>query len=465
MTGHLPERFRRQPLQTVTAAAARVSGGRIQRSKTDAWQDEAWDTYDQVGELRFTANAVANAMSHARLYVGKLEPGQRVPEEEESGVASDLLHDLGGGRSGQSELLRSLGIQLFVPGDGWLIGVPPGLMDGQVEPDREWGANELLWMVLSVSEVTVKQGIITINQGDRKRAVPEESAILVRVWTPHPRRFWHADSPVRASLPVLRELIGLTKHVSASIDSRLAGAGLLVLPESMSLMGSIAESPDNNDDEEADPFLEALMAAMLTPIKDRDAAAAVVPLVVKVADEVAANVDQSNLIRFDTPFDERARELRDETIRRLALGLDMAPELLLGIGETARYMNAWLIEESNTRLHIEPKLATICDAITTQYLQPALQEARVPDFDKYVVWWDLSDLAIKTDRSDHASEGFDRGLLSGEAWRRESGFDETDAPTVDEAVMLVQRMVAQAPTLMQEPGFDALVEALRKHGL
>ena len=82
-----------------------------------------------------------------------------------------------------------------------------------------------------------------------------------------------------------------------------------------------------------------------------------------------------------------------------------------------------------------------------------------------VVWYDVSHMIVRPNRSADAQVVYDKGELSGEALRRESGFDEGDAPPVlgrpDPAVDLALQLVAQAPALMQAPGLPAIVEQIR----
>src|SRR3546814_19565748 len=75
---------------------------------------------------------------------------------------------------------------------------------------------------------------------------------------------------------------------------------------------------------------------------------------------------------FHTPFDEETRELREEAIRRLALGQDAPPELLLGVGNM-NHWGAWLVQADTINTHVEPPLARFCDAATTQFLRPVLE--------------------------------------------------------------------------------------------
>ena len=466
---HLPQSRPRIVRMTdkpvITAAATSLSAAKIGRQWSQAWQDEAWEHYDQVGELRFVANAIAGSMSQASIYVGEIDGVSDDVQPVEEGVVADVFQTFGGSQAEREELIRRMGLQLFVAGDGWIVGVPPEVLDDgryttEGIPPLGRSLSDLRWLVLSVQELSVRQGKIELRLGDRVRSVSEDDAVLIRVWRPHPRAYWEADSPVRSNLPVLRELVGLTKHISANIDSRLAGAGLLVLPQSVSVMGGIGQTED--DDADADPFLNDLMDSMLTPIKDRDAASAVVPLVIKVPDEVAASVGQSNLISFSTPFDERSKELRDEAIRRLALGLDVSPELLLGMGDV-NHWSGWLIDEQNAKTHIGPVLGLVCNAITDAFLHPALIEAGVADPQRYRVWYDMTDLTLRPDRSTAARELFDRGVISAESLRMHSGFDDNDKPDdmLDAAVRAALDAVKASPGLFANPGLPALVEQMR----
>jgi hypothetical protein len=437
--------------------------------------------YDTVGELRFVANTLAQAASRARIFAAHLPQGsddpETVEEENETPVAMqarEAVEVFAGGLLGRSEVVRRLVVQLFVPGDGWLVGLPAGLLevasphaDEESLPDfgplgpESLTIDQLKWHCLSVEEVRVQpSGSVLIDIGGGRRELPQDQVMLVRVWRPHPRRWWQADSPVRANLPVLRELVGLTKHVGATIDSRLAGAGLLVVGNSVEVVGQVADGPAGQE-EGQDPFIRALIDTMVTPIEDRDSAAAVVPLVIKVPDET---VDKVKHITFASPFDAKSRELRDEAIRRLALGLDAPPEVLLGMGGV-NHWTGWLVEESTVKTHIEPQLALLCDALTTDYLWPVLEEAGVSaeQAREFVVWFDTTDLTMRPNRAQEAAELYDRGELSGPALRRESGFDDTDAPeSVDRATDTALKMMTQMPSLAEAIGIQELIDILRE---
>jgi len=479
---------RPRPLRSLIASASRLTSQKIKASPGRAstaksWQADAWDMYDLVGEQRFLASTLANRMSQAKFFVGRLADDQtEVPEPvTDLPEVNAILDSLGGSPAGRAQIVGRLGANLFVAGDAWLAGIPSRIIPGSPRegepptfgPDGSpvIDLEDLEWRTLSVSEVNSTQdGRVSIKFGADKAsevAVDPDEVFLIRVWRPHPRHWWEADSPTRSSLPVLRELVGLTMHISAQIDSRLAGAGLLIVPQSAQRAFRLAaglNADPGPDEGENDPFTEALMDAMLTPIGDRANASALVPLIVTAPDEVT---DNFNYITFAKPLDTEARALRDEAIRRLALGQDAPPEMLLGTGGM-NHWGAWLVREDVVTTHIEPPLALICDAITTQYLWPALEEMGYSPEEarEFVVWYDVSHMVTRPNRASDAQALYDRGALSDSTLRSAAGFDDSDAPPaqpeVDQAVQLALNMVSSAPSLAQDPGLPALVAAIRE---
>lgn len=455
--------------RSVVAAAKRVYVEKFKRAATGmTWQAEAWAMYDQVGELRFVTNSVAAALSLAELHPVQRDPvtGGWNRLDDPANPAVRAMNALwGDSPTGQSEKLRKWAQHLFVAGESWLVGHPeepdeedavapaegegitPFVADPPTLPDGRLDLERLVWDVYSSEEVKTSAGQLKING----REYDPDTCVVIRLWREHPRMTEEADSPVRSSLPVLRELIGLTMHVSATIDSRLAGAGLLVIPKSATILG--AKAPEEGEDQD-EPFIASLMEAMLTAIKDRDSAAAVVPIVVEVPDDVAAN-DLIKRITFDTPLDAAAKELRDEAIRRLALGLDAPPERLLGMGET-NHWSAWQLAEDEAKLHVAPPLGIIRDALTREYLRVVLEDSGIADPENYAIEGDLSALTLRPDRTDDAFKMHALGLISDLVLVEATGFDPEDMPvemTVEQkATKIALALVEAQPSLIVDPG-------------
>ena len=479
-------RQKHAPLTSVTASARLLTGKTLRNNgksvKATQWQEDAWDMYDLVGEQRFLVNTLASRIAQAKLFVGRLDPERTTedPIEVEDEEISHLIEAIGGGPAGRSQIIHRLAANLLVSGDGWLVGIPkdkvPESVDARLPDDDDIPASglndlrNLSWFMLSISEIE-KQGMeeVRIKLGEdasQQITTDPDEIYLIRVWRPHPRRAWESDSPTRASLPVLRELVGLTMHISAQVDSRLAGAGVLIAPQSAQRAMRVAAGMD--EDDESDPFTAALIEAMMTPISDRASASAVVPLVVTVPDEVT---DKFNHISFSTPLDTEARNLRDEAIRRLALGQDAPPELLLGT-DSMNHWGAWLVREDVVNTHLEPTLALISDALTTQYLWPMLIENGMDPAQarEHVVWYDVSDLIVRPNRAEDAMDLHGRGVLSDEALLRETGFTGKDAPEITEEtqdeqpahVRLAIDLIRGAPTLLSNPGLPSIAAQIKK---
>lgn len=483
-----------QPLMSLVASAKRLTGKTMSRGGQNAkgWQEDAWDMYDLVGEQRFLASTLANRLAQARFYVGRLNADPTEPPEPVQDTAiSDILGAVGGSASGLAQMVQRVGVNLFVAGECWLAGIPrevfpasllsPPTLSTAVEvapsqgeavinaPVGTLAIDDLEWRALSVSEVrSTGGGEVTLLLGEdesEKIVCHPEDIFLIRVWRPHPRKWWEGDSPTRSSLPVLRELVGLTMHIGAQVDSRLAGAGLLIVPASAKRALNVAAGVE--EDSEEDPFTEALMEAMITPISDRANASALVPLVVTVPDEVT---DKFQYLTFAKPLDSEARSLRDEAIRRLALGQDAPPELLLGTAGM-NHWGAWLVREDVVTTHIEPPLALICDAITTQYLWPVLADTGMDEATAhdYVVWYDVDHMITRPNRSTDALTLFDKGAISDVAVRDATGFSEADAPANDPdptadlepAIQMAVDAAERNPGLYEKPGLLQLTAQFR----
>ena len=424
-------------------------------TKSASWQDDAWRFYDEVGELRFGIGWLANGMSRVNLVAARQPEHQgdepsaiEMPDEDDPEAeplspdelaAVDLVAAIAGGSDGQGQLLAASCIQLSVPGIGFVLmeaeptEAPPveGLVVEPVPgetpmptPDDTW-----CWRVLAADELRSQGEVyeVATGQGAWRPLLPDH--VLVKVWRPHPRRSWEPDSPCRAVLGVLRQITLLDEHVQATATSRLAGAGVFVLPTEAEFVplpqpGQTTTPASDNDDD----FTDVLVETMTLPIGDRGTAAAVVPLVVRIPGELC---DKPRHLTFWSEFNADLLPLRESAVKRLALGMDMPPEVLTGMSGM-NHWGAWQVEETAITLHIEPLAETIVHALTIGYFRPALRAAGVADPEAFMVWYDTTDLTTRPDRSADATAAYDRMELSGSALRREAGLAEDDAPDEDE---------------------------------
>ena len=432
----------RDRARAVVAASTRIvnqPNGYPLRITREAWTNEAWRQYDICGELHFATSWLSNSVGRCRLTLcevdsqGNISPP--INDTELLGIAQGLLMNPGL----QNELLSELTKNLTIAGDCYLLG----------EANPYTGVFDI-WQVLSIQEVqTGLEGTMIVNIGDSMpRTLYLDQILLIRVHRPHPRQWFQADSPTRAALPVLRELEELSKYLFATINSRLAGAGILGVPSEMNL-----PTPQGELQPGETPFMAVLAEGMITPIEDMSSPSALVPIVIEAP--AAALASMTWLMNPNGHLTTDISNLRKAAIERLALSLDLSPDTLFGTGNASRW-GQWTIEEQSIKFHIEPVMVLICSAFTNGFLTPSIEAKRTeqnnPNFAKlsngrkYVFWYDASDLIQRPDNSTVALNLYDRGELSGAALRRESGFQEDDAPAGEELlVRQIMKFVALDP--------------------
>lgn len=427
----------------IVAASYRVRPDlyRNMRIPTEQWQSEAWRQYDINGELRFACTWLGNALSRCRLTGADVGPGGDIIGETTNDTVQELMAGLAGSPGKQAELLMLLGTHMTVPGDAYIVATVGS--NGTFEN----------WEIVSNEEIrNAGDGKISIDNGDGKpRIVSLTSALVFRIYRPHPRKSFLATSPTQVGLPVLREIEQLTKYQFAVMDSRLAGAGILLLPSEL-------EFPSPGDDIEPgeSPFIATLAAAMMASIQNRSDARAVVPIVVQGPKDALGTAQW--LVSPAMQLTTQASEEREKAIRRFAVGADMPPEALLGLSG-GNHWAAWAIEESGIKLHIEPVMTLICSAFTEGYLKPALEAAGL-DPQKYAVWFDPSNLVLRPNRATDGKDLWDRGLISGAALREAAGFTERDAPQGQEACLKSIEIALKAAPNLGEPLIKILVKLL-----
>ena len=451
--------------RTLTAAAAQIKVNdkgefeqfRIRRSAgSSAWQAEAWEYYDAIGEIKYAFNLVASVVSRIRIYAAVIDDPSETPisvrqselvDDRLGAAAERALARLNSAYGGQAGLLRDAALNLAVAGECYLVQMP-------AKPSQRLPES---WDIRSVDEVTTdprggfnvigrREQSTTTQGGTGNASKLGKDAFVGRIWRSHPRFSDEADSSLRGLLDLCAELLLLNRTFRATARSRL-NAGALYLPDGLSVASQgDGDFPYDSEDgigpnftaEEAeDEFEEQLMDAMTTPIRDEESASAVVPLIIRGPAELGDKIKQ---FKFERSFDPQLAERSDRVLERILQGLDVPKDVVTGLANV-KYSNAMQIDESLYKAHIEPLMLLIADALTVVYLRPYLiangyEEAQV---NKIVVWYDPSAIATRNDRATDADAGFDRMAVSANTWRRAHGFSDADAPTPKElSIRLLQ---------------------------
>lgn len=390
--------------------------------------------------MRFVVNWIGNAVSRCRMYAAQVTDDGVIGEEVVDPRVKLIAETMFGSPAAKAQAQRLLGINMMVAGDAFVVA------EGYQNADQD------KWYVASSSEVYQRGDDImvrrSITHGGGNYKLDPKTDLLIRAWNPHPRRYDAADSTVRAILPVLRELEQCTKRVFAELDSRLAGAGILLLPDNIDFPRPPQENPGDPQPTAIEGFAQLLQQTMATSMQQRDSAAAVVPIILQVAVDA---LDKIKHLTFDSTISDHIATMRTDAVKRMAMSLDIPPEVLTGMGGSSHW-NAWQIEESSIKIHIEPLLIQLADALNIGYFQPALKAAGIPDPEKMTLWFDIAALAVRPNRSDQALQFVEKEIISNKAARDNASFTDDDAPDDKELQYnLVKALVLAQPAYAGDP--------------
>jgi hypothetical protein len=410
-------------LEGLTASATRVEAPQREniRRLIQAWQMLALAYYDAIGEIHYCGEFYARAMQKVRFFVGERDSdGEIVPSEDEAAIDLwDRVHDPGGGRR---LMMSRFGQLAFITGESLLMW--------SAETEKE----EERWEIVSTDELRPNGAdgytrfLAPALGGKTVRASPDgswepvaDTSIVYRLWKPHPRYSSLADSPMRGVLDLCKELLTLTQAVNAQAISHAARAGMLLVPEELSfppINGGEDEDPD------IDPFEWNLNQALMAAISDPASAAALAPMVVRGKSEFL-HPDVFRKLSLQDESDKYPEEnLRTELIRRIALGVDMPPEELLGKADV-NHWTSWEISEDAWK-HVEPIAWSFADSLATAYLRPTAREEKIKNWQRLCLGVDESAAVVKPDRGASANEVADHGGISLEVLRNAHDFADDD---------------------------------------
>jgi hypothetical protein len=460
-TDRPPGRFLRQDVQTgrqvraLRASATSMDLARLDRGQAyqlmavrQAWQTRAWGYRREVGELRYAVGFLGNAARRMMFFPAVYMPGALIPVpiedsdlKQHTAIAHDALDRIGD-VGGRAALAKDQMENFEVTGECYLIS----------RIDDSDGVKREVWEVRSQSEVqSSEDGKILIrdmpgaqsgsalwSSRDSSTYVMQPDDFFARMWWPDPEWRRLADSPIRSAESILEELIILGKDVRASGVSRLANNGILLMPDSLSV---VSNDPGEGVDPEDDEFVNQLMEAAAEAIRDPGSAAAAIPIVARGPAEA---LDKVKFLTLPRPEADNSNK-RSEVLRRLATSIDLPVEIITGMADL-NHWTAWQVDDSTFRHHIEPLVQGDVDAWTAAYYRRYLIAAGVPPeaVSRMVVWYDPTELLTKPDRSVDAKDAHERFVLSDESLRTHLGFTKEEAPT---DVELARRLLMKSNTL------------------
>lgn len=413
---------------------------------SQAWQIAAWDYTDQIGEMKYAFGLISGIVSRAVIfpavnvahdevpvdtkdYLNSVTEGQDAEEITRAcKLASEYMSEL----VSQSEILRRLAMNFGIAGECYLVNLSE-------------------WTIASISEIKPGTPPKLQRYRDATKAIDlPKNTYIARLWRAHGRWSGEADSSVLGVLDQAEKIVLFDQVIRAVSRSRL-GAGIVYYPS-----GLVPASGRSIE--------EALAEVTTEPVEDEASQGTVVPLLLSGPSELGKELKRIDLAR---ELDPQMIQASETAMDRLLAGLDIPKDIISGLADV-RYSNALVIDDSLYKAHIEPMLMLICDALTDAYLRPRLRKAGIDStvIDQIVVWYNPSNIVTRPDRSQSANEGYDRFLLSGEAWRNTRGYNELDAPSPEELIRRLALEKTQIPpdmaTAMLEHLYPEFFQVQRK---
>lgn len=478
---------RRARLKPVSVTGSSESADAHKRSL--GWQDELWEFAEDVGELGFIITFYENCGRRARLVaawrddgggtptvITGLNPKDLAPGEEpapgeallsdQDVIAQDVASSIKARLGGQQALMAKAMANIPHIGDCWLLATET--------TTKMTGEREIEFETLSISELFEDQQ----QEGKRARALmrkrlPNQSAkklceidedgrpkpveteetttvfSVVRIWEPDHRFSDMAYSSLKAVRQTLRVIRLCDLALSTMLDARAHLHGILLWPDDVGVgPDRITVSSDDEVLDDDSSFLDDLVKAATERKRTHGSPASLFPFVVPIPkDRIAEGDGGPRLLEWGGKFESTVAELRDASVTRLAQQTDLPVSVVTG--ESGNRWSDFVVKQTLFQAHLAPKFEMIVSAITEQLYVGLLaaefqrqlgmtEDDALDAAAQYCLWFDASGLIVNPDRTADADLAFDRFAISQSAYLRAKGFDENDAPNLEE----LQRQLA-----------------------
>jgi hypothetical protein len=483
---------RRNDKRAVVAAAERIKlndrkAVKAQVKGRQDWQDDSWDMFDLVPEVKQLTWFLGNGLALLRLFIAVEDPNDPdadpIPiDDDKSGVPPEIvaranaeLARLGTGAGGHSEILRLLNMNLEIAGEGYLIGQSerPEVRDPRTDQVMQEAKPER-WRVKSVREVEVKDrtlpdgrkaSMAVKDDPDDKRgeALDPDLDTAIRFWQQHPAFEKRPDCAMRACLDDCETLLVLKQQLRAEAKSHIP-AGLLFAANDLQWATFSPPTGAATDEDEAlmHPLMRQLVEMVTASIEDPSHASSLAPglglLPVGPNEDIRQKVMHLSLARTSSDTLDARIEKRVATLAR---GLNAPPEKMMGHQQTT-FANAEQVDDDLWEDHYRPRALLVVDVLTEGFLRPQLGEGGdalegepvtetepgqptppieplqpVPPewIDKLFVWFDPKDAIKQADPEKNADEAHKNYTISDAAYRKAKGYSDDDKPEPTELLI------------------------------
>lgn len=277
----------------------------------------------------------------------------------------------------------------------------------------------LRWEVFSASEL---QWWTTRNSGPMVQRSPMDP--LRPLWTAEtpvskrpavlrvhrPDLEWSNEpwSPVAAVLSHLEALHLMVLAEKALDTSRIAGAGILFLPNSIAfpdMMGT-GEARDVTKS----PTFRRLVKAIVEPIGDRSSTDAVTPVVLTGPDDAGDKIKHLLFERRDDPNAWAIR--RDSHLREIARAMDLPAGRVLNNDDQAKFANSSSISDESVDIYLPRFTTLLANDITQRVYRGVMTQWGVEDAHLRRLWPNDDALRAQEDRTAEALQLRAAGVIT-----------------------------------------------------
>lgn len=410
------------------------------------WQDDLWEFFDAIPEVKHSVRYVGSGMAKLRLFPAVANPDPEKPPipvtHEASGIPPAIatlmvaeLARLKSDRGGQSEILKQLAQNLEIAAEAFIVGRAARKANVDIGMKGVTATEEIpeTWEIHSISEIEHRDGKYFVKSSANDQSPYELTAedTCIRVWQRHPRWADQPDCALAGMITVLEAIHTMTLAIIGETNSKRNNGFLLVPTEISFGPASQTANEDSDDgDPEEDPFLAELTKTMQGPIADPASPSAVQPTLIRGPAEA---LKEFRHVLASRPSDQSVDDKIEKLVGRLARGIDLPVEVVMGHMSTT-FANAGQIDQDTFDDYMEPRADLLVDGITYGFYTPQLQS--VPALKEYAekvfVWYDASKLITQPDPGENAGEAHQKLTISDSAYRAAKGFDDDDAPDPDE---------------------------------
>lgn len=287
--------------------------------------------------------------------------------------------------------------------------------------------------------------VVSVIRPDREDIIARGKMVVHEFW-PHPADPEAPDAPLFGVLDVLEDMSWLNAQSRAQSASRVATRGIV----------GYADNLTTASGDSGEVFWEDLNAAFSRGMDDpTDISPVGIRGPAELVEPVSGGRGMKGLswVIPDFPYDERIDVRMDRLIHRLAYGLPIPPEILLGLQAQSK-ATAFQVEGATYRAHIEPParlVAQVARAALALLLDTG-QETLDVEPDPTAI------LARKHSVAD-VLEAFDRGAVSYAYLREVLGIPDWAAPDETD-ILLFLRVKNGANAEVKDPADIAASEPI-----